>query len=344
MKVMGSIARFGFMLMTLWLTDLRGQDIHFSQYYRTPTLLNPAQTGSADQDLRLMAIGRNQWQSVPVSYNSMGVSADMKFPFKMRRDKIGAGILMVADRAGDSRFTTLQASVSSAYHLVTSGPNFFDLSIGGAFNYYNRRYDPFALTYDEQFNGDYFDPTRPITEQFDLLNLNFFDFGLGVNWQQTIDATHGFNIGTSIQHIRSSQQNFLRNSTNTLLQPKINFYLNGEFIVYKNIGVIPLFFYQYQDQKWELVTGAGVSVNLTPRSKERNKIKLGFNTRVGDALMPWLQYEQEKMSIQISYDANISPLRVATNSYGGLELSFGYVLNTRPEKGVQHDYCPYVWF
>lgn len=320
------------------------QDIHFSQFYRTPLLLNPANTGSSEYDVRLTAIARNQWQSIPVSYNSLGVSGDINIPFKLNRDKIGVGLTMVADRAGDSRFTTLQGSLSSAYHLVTGGENYMVLSLGGAVNFYQRRYDPYALTYDEQFNGDYFDPSLPITEQFDRLNLQFFDFGLGINYQQMIIATHSFNIGASMQHIVSRDQNFLRNSTNTLLERKYNAYINGEFIFYKNLGFIPQFFYQYQDKKYETIAGAGLSINLSKDKNERSKIKLGTNFRMGDAFIPWFQWEGNNVSLQASYDANTSPLRIASNSYGGVEFSIGYLFNFRAEKEKHHDHCPYIWF
>ncbi len=307
-------------------------------------MLNPANTGGSDRDIRLMSIARNQWQTIPVPYNSLGVSADVNFPFKFSRDKFGLGIQMMADRAGDARYTTVQGSLSGAYHLVTSGYNFMILSIGAGANFYNRSYDPTQLTFDNQFNGDYFDPSIPINEQFDRLSLSFFDFGTGINYQQTFNFEHVFNLGFSIQHILSSEQNFMKVSTNTLLQAKYNIYANGEFRVYKNLSAIPLFFYQGQDKKYEVVAGIGLGVDLASGGDERNKLKLGCNYRLEDAFIPWVHYEKEKFSLQFSYDFNTSPLRIASNSYGGIELSIGYLISFRKEKEKQYDFCPYIWF
>lgn len=333
-----------FILWTVSCTSF-GQDLHFSQYYRTPLLLNPANTGGMEQDLRLMAIARNQWQTIPVPYNSYGISADVNFPFQMNRDRVGLGMQMTLDRAGDSKYTTFQGSLSGAYHFTTVGMNYFILSIGGAINYYQRSYNPNVLTFDHQFNGDYFDPKIPVNELFDRLSLSFIDFGLGINYQQTIMDQHVINLGTSIQHIASKEQNFQMVSTNTLLQSKYNIYLNGEFMVYKNIiGAIPLFFYQLQDRKYEVVLGPGISINLAPRSNERNKLKLGCTYRMDDAFIPWMHWEKDDLSIQISFDANTSPLRIATNSYGGIELSLGYLVSFRKERTRQMDFCPYIWF
>jgi len=337
--------RFGiFILFFLSFQILKAQDLHFSQYYRTPIFLNPANTGGIEEDVRIMAIARNQWATVPVSYNSVGASMDMNFPLKLSKDKFGAGLQLMADRAGDARFTTLQASASGAYHLVTSGINFMILSIGANFNYYQRSYDPNRLTYDNQFNGDYFDPNIPINEQFDKLNLNFFDFGLGLNWQQTFLERHIINLGSSIQHILSKEQKFLQQSTNTILQPRYNLYFNGEYKFNNVWSVIPLFYSQFQDKKYEIVTGSGVGINVAPKSRERNKVKLGLNFRIGDALIPWIQYEYRKSSLQLSYDMNNSPLRIASNSYGGLEFSYGYTFRARAQKERMYDFCPYIWF
>lgn len=327
-----------------FITNHFGQDLHFSQYYRTPIMLNPANTGALEEDVRIMAIARNQWATIPVNYNSIGFSADMNIPVKLLKDKFGVGVQFLADRAGDSKYTTFQATGAGAYHLVTSGLNFMILSIGANVNYTQRSYNPELLRFPEQFNGDYFDPALPVTEQFDRLSLGFVDVGLGLNYQQTFLDRHIMSVGVSVQHILSSEQNFLRQSTNTLLQKRWNLYINGEINLGKGYSIIPLFFYQLQDKKYEIVTGGGVGINLAPKSNERQKIKAGMAYRVGDALVPWVQYEIKRSSFQLSYDLNNSPLSIASNSYGGLELSFGYTFNFRAKKERYYDFCPFLWF
>lgn len=331
-----------FLLFTI---HCQSQDLHFSQYYRTPLFLNPALTGAFEDDIRLMAIGRNQWATLPVAYNSFGMSGDINFPMKLTKDKFGAGLQVLADRAGDARFTTLQATGSGSYQLVTSGINFMILAIGANVNYIQRSYDPYRLTYDNQFNGDYFDPNIPINEQFDKLNLGFFDFGLGLNYQQTIWDRHIVSIGSSMQHILSKEQKFLDKSTNTLLQPRWNIYFNGEYRATNRFSAIPLFFYQLQDKKMEAMLGLGLGLNIEPHVvNERHKLKVGANYRFGDAFIFWAQYEHKKSSFQLSYDLNNSPLSIASNSYGGIELSYGYLIQFRSKRERMYDFCPYIWF
>lgn len=338
------ISLFAIVFCSYFSSILMAQDLHFSQYYRTPIMLNPANTGAFEEDIRMMAIARNQWATIPVNYNSIGASFDMNFPFKVTKDKFGLGLQIMGDRAGDSKFTTFQATGSGAYHLVTSGLNFMILSIGANVNFIQRSYNPDLLRFPEQFNGDYFDPSLPVTEQFDRLSLNFFDFGLGLNYQQTFLDQHVLSFGASVQHLLSSEQNFLRQSSNALLQKKWNLYLNGDISLGKGFSIIPLLFYQHQDEKYEIVTGGGLGFHLTPKSNERNKMKLGLVYRIDDALIPWVQYEYKRSSVQLSYDYNNSPLSIASNSYGGLELSYGYLIYTREKRERYYDFCPFLWF
>src|SRR3954470_22838478 len=54
------------------------QDIHFSQYEQTPSLVNPALTG-VQSVVRASVIYKDQWRSVTVPYTTYGASFEMKF-------------------------------------------------------------------------------------------------------------------------------------------------------------------------------------------------------------------------------------------------------------------------
>ncbi|MFN7275608.1 MAG: type IX secretion system membrane protein PorP/SprF, partial [Bacteroidota bacterium] len=49
-----------------------GQDIHFSQYYNAPLLVNPANTGfNPDFDYRVGVNYRSQWANIGSPYKTM---------------------------------------------------------------------------------------------------------------------------------------------------------------------------------------------------------------------------------------------------------------------------------
>ena len=54
-----------------------GQGIHFSQWYETPLLLNPANAGSYFGDYRANVNYRNQWATVGNSYKTIFASFDL---------------------------------------------------------------------------------------------------------------------------------------------------------------------------------------------------------------------------------------------------------------------------
>ena len=53
-----------------------GQDIHFSQFARSPMNLNPGMSGRFEGDWRLVANSRQQWRSVSNPYRTFGGSFD----------------------------------------------------------------------------------------------------------------------------------------------------------------------------------------------------------------------------------------------------------------------------
>jgi len=56
----------------------KSQDIHFSQYFNTPLIINPALTGVFGGDQRAMLAHRNQWASVASPYKTYGASFDTR--------------------------------------------------------------------------------------------------------------------------------------------------------------------------------------------------------------------------------------------------------------------------
>jgi hypothetical protein len=89
-----------------------------------------------------------------------------------------------------------------------------------------------------------------------------------------------------------------------------------------------------------LVDSAPATVALL--NQLRNE--LGLSSLPYDAFIPWLHFEKKNVSAQLSIDFNTSPLRIASNSYGGIECSLGYLIKYRKDGFNQYDFCPYIWF
>jgi hypothetical protein len=92
--------------VVLSFTQVKAQDIHFSQYYASPLTLNPALTGLINGDFRAVANYRGQWFSIPTTsaaapYNTYQGSFDASvFRKKLKNSGLGLGAMFYADEAG----------------------------------------------------------------------------------------------------------------------------------------------------------------------------------------------------------------------------------------------------
>ena len=92
-----------------------GQDIHFSQTYNTPFLLNPSSCGDFDGQLRAMNSYKLQWSSVSDKpYKTFFFSSDKPFLNK----KLCMGLVFFNDKAGDSEMSTSQAEFTLSTRLT----------------------------------------------------------------------------------------------------------------------------------------------------------------------------------------------------------------------------------
>src|SRR5258705_7917997 len=88
---------------------LNAQDLHFSQWFNSPLVTNPANTGFIpDADYRLGANYRNQWSSVmSVPYKTISAFADAQvFRDRLENGWLGLGGMILNDKAGSGSLTS----------------------------------------------------------------------------------------------------------------------------------------------------------------------------------------------------------------------------------------------
>lgn len=71
---------FHFLFFMMLCNMVKGQDLHFSQFYEAPLLRNPALAGLYEGDVRVQGVYRNQWNSVAFPYQTGSINAEYKFP------------------------------------------------------------------------------------------------------------------------------------------------------------------------------------------------------------------------------------------------------------------------
>ncbi len=305
------------------------QDIHFSQFNATPLNLNPALTGLFDGDYRFVLNRRNQWASITVPYNTYSGSFDMVLPTKDWKIKNlpegiwGAGIVINNDKAGDSQLGLLEAKVSLSYTRKISKDSSMFLTFAIQPGISNKSFNYNNLQFDEQWDGDSFDPNRFSGEVFQRTSFTYLDLGFGTRWHYRLKARNNVNIGLSYTHFNKATETFLSNSSSQL-SPKFAFHADGQFMVTDEVDLVPSWLYQRQNTFSEAIIGASGKYIINP--EDNINFYLGVFVRFQDAVIPMVSMDYRDFKAGLSYDVNTSQLKTASNGHGGFELSVSYVM------------------
>lgn len=327
-------------LIILCTMDSYAQDIHFSQYAASPLNLNPALTGFFNGSVRAFLNHRNQWASVTVPYLTFSGGFDLQlFTNKYKRNAFGVGIVANADRAGDSKFGTIQGMLSLSYMQSLDRSNTNLLSFGISAGLAQRTIDYTKLFFDKQFNGYYFDPSMYNSENFQVNSFLFYDINAGVYWNyrwadnQTIDA------GIAVYHINTPGQSLLKNNDIKLARKWV-FFANPNIGLGDKFDLIPAIMLSVQGTYTEVIYGFKTLFSKDKKYYERTTFGIGVYSRHNDALIISADMEYKGFTIGLSYDVNYSDLNKASNYKGGYEISLQYLYSQRKHKRSKEIPCP----
>ena len=325
------------LLLLLSYVPLQAQDIHFSQYWNTPLELNPALTGVTKEDTRIFGAYKSQWASVPVAYTTFSGAIDTKWtPIKIEKGYFGLGLIFNHDQAGDSDWTLNNFSALISYTKQLKKGIF--CSVGGQIGVGQRSFKLLELTFDNQFNGDQFDPTLSTGESFTDTKTVFFDSNIGINLHfQNDDLRSKLDIGFGLHHLNTPSQNFYANSTIDIPIRK-DFYAMGILKLSPNFDILANGLLRYQGEYQEIVLGASIRIHLNHQPTKELAIDFGGNLRTGDAIFPYVGLIYRQWRFGFIYDINTSHFTNATNTNGGPEFTAIYTI-TQP-KAPSRKLCP----
>ena len=320
---------------------LFAQDIHYSQYMASPMNLNPATTGFFNGTYRLALNGKSQWQSVTKPYQTISLGFDMS-PIQRRyhRDAFGIGILLNADVAGDSKFSTTTPALSVSYirSLNRRGTQMLGVGIQAGWTFRSINYS--ALTFDNQYNGSYYDPNLGNNEDFRLANYNYFDLGLGAHWHYQMTRERSIYAGLGAFHLLMPKQSFMGDNA-IKLDMKWNAYLGGQFDVHQDFDVLPQLLVMKQGPYTEVLPGVILKYIRNRYSPvEYTAVNVGIYYRSKDALAWLAGFDYKGFTFGLSYDMNVSTLKPASYYKGGLEFSLIYTYSKYKHKRRKEIPCP----
>jgi type IX secretion system PorP/SprF family membrane protein len=316
---------------------LIAQDIHFSQLYNSPINLNPANTGFFDGDYRFVGNFKNQWNTVPVPYNSSSLTADSRI--KIKSKKIGIGILLNQDQSGDSRFKTFNSALNFSYQTPITKDSSQFISVGIQTGITSKSVNYNYLSFNNQYNGDTYNANAPTGENFQSNRIIYPDLGMGLNYQLLLNKLSSVTLSGSLLHINSPKQSLFKDNQ-TRLDKKYILSISGQFRIIPKVDLLPFIAYSKQGKFNETLLGTRIRYLFPSVNGYSSAFYLGFYSRVKDAIIFTVGMDYYNFHVSISYDVTTSNFKTANNMRGGPEFSVIYIFKKLIPFVAKKRMCP----
>lgn len=298
------------------------QGMHFSQYYNAPLLLNPANTAlMPDNDFRIGVNYRSQWASVPVPYKTTSAYGDLQVMRNRNQTNwLGVGLAFWSDKAGDGDLSLSRTEAFLAYHVQMGEVSMISAGVSGA--YVARRVDFNKLTFDKQWDGFQFDPSKANGENGYTSQTNYFDVSAGVNLAYFPNENVYLKIGVGVAHITQPKESFFGMTNKLGIRPTGNV----DLLVKLGPTVIlnPSVYYTMQKGAMELLYGTLFQVNIANSEKAATSLILGAYHRWGEAIVGTIGLQYGHLRVMSSYDYTISTLGAVNKGRGAFEIGIVY--------------------
>jgi type IX secretion system PorP/SprF family membrane protein len=309
-------------------TDLiRAQDIHFSQFYETPLLRNPALAGIFTGDYRIQTLFRDQWNSFNNAYRTGSLSGEYKWAIGKANDYLTTGLEILYDKAGTAALTTTEAMPALNYHKSLSNEKPMYLALGFMGGVVQKTLDISKVTTNSQYNGTAYDPALPNGETILTPSIHYIDGALGISFNTAFGADYKntLYLGVAYFHLNRPKNSFYTNPT-VELDPKVIVSAGVHTIINDYLGFTIQADHSQQGPFHETIGGVMVSYKLGEDPDNSEYIfNFGSYIRWGDAIIPVIKLESNAFTVGLSYDVNISSLSTVSEGRGGFELSLSYI-------------------
>lgn len=314
-------------LMLVSISNAKAQDIHFSQFFETPLLRNPALAGIFTGDIRVQAVYRTQWGSVTAPYQTGSLNGEYKKPIGRGNDFLTIGAQLLYDKAGTVALSATHILPALNYHKSLSTERNMYLSLGFMGGWVQRRIDRSKMTTNSQYDGTGFNPGLADGETFPKNSYSYLDASVGMSFNTQLgeNTDNNMYLGLAYHHFNKATKISFYGNPNYEMIPKwvgsaglrLNMSDYSYFTVEGN--------YSKQGPYTETIVGTLFTRKLGEEMEDpRYAVSAGAFIRWGDAFIPVVKLDFKPVSLAVSYDGNISQLKAASTGRGGFELSMTY--------------------
>jgi type IX secretion system PorP/SprF family membrane protein len=304
---------------------LLAQDIHFSQFFTTTVLNNPAHAGVSDNEILVSTNYRNQWASIAQPFHTQYFSIDKKH--FIGSQQFGFGLSVLGDQSSGGNLMANKFYFSISYTKFINNHQFV-LGIQPGFVY--KSFGLSAMTFGSQFNSNTnkFDASLPSYEIGLNDNTRYFDLNIGVLWRTYIRNMMP-QIGFSFGHLNRPNESFANSGEHITLPYKYLVHAQIKIPVLPKYDLTPTMLVTYTPGAREFVSGAIGGYNIDKFFIPVKRIYMFNMYRINpvrniDAIIVGGGLNFAGFNLGISYDLNVSSLYKATNLRGAFEISLQY--------------------
>ncbi len=309
------------------------QDVNFSLYQFTPTLVNPASVGAYSTAQVLLGY-RSQWKSSEGNYSTPILTGILPFSTKTGMRKGGIGFTAYNDKAGQTIYTqNTGVNVSVAYNATLGKTLQLSFGVSGGFNQRKLAADN-ALT-ESQYNGTAgLNSGLSNGEEGGRASKNYFDVGTGLLlYADNAVQRRKYYVGVAGYH---------------LTHPSIGFGTKEEKLPLKIIGtagvlllnktkfsITPEVLYSRMASNQRILVGAQLRYSVTNLENKFTKgVTIAFIPRysLNDALIFAFEFHKKFATLGLSYDYTLSGLNTFNKGKGATELFLALSIPSKKKK------------
>ncbi len=298
-----------------------GQDYQFTQFFSAPLVVNPANTGRFKEDIRATINHRRQWSALNSEFITSAFGADLNFKSRwLKKDKIGAGIMLFQDNLAAGTIRTSAIYASGAYHRMLDLQRRHRLSLGIQLGYSQKSYNLTNLQFSNQYKDFLYNSSLPSLENIDNDRSAYFDGQIGAFYNFILSDKTDFIAGLSFYQLQQPKESLYNNVGNKI----------GTRGVY-NIGVnqrlgsklilSPQALYMRQSSAYMLNMGAILTYELN--AAINTQLIGGLFMRAKDAAIFVVGARYKSIDCRFSYDATASSLKNAKGAEGTVARPVG---------------------
>ncbi len=321
------------------ILNLKGQDLHYSQFYNSPLNVNPALTGVFKGDHRFQLSVRDQWRYVPVPWFTFSGSYDRKlYPKKTDKYFWGLGANLNHDRQGDSRLNLTSLNVSGSFNYILNSNHV--ISVGLLVGFASRGFSTDDLRWDKQWDGVAFNSSLESGESFDMQRFSFIETGAGLNYRFQKSTRTKIDVGVGAYHLYEPETNFY-DSESKKLPMHLTFSGVGSIKLVDALDLQVHAIQQLQDEYRETILGGLLKLYLNSKRGKELELHAGLGYRTSKSLIPTLALSyQKRYYVSLSFDIDDTEFNnLTTSNRGGPEMHFNYIItNVKPLKDLK--ICP----